>query len=1385
MAFVSNAARDAGPTIAGFFFQVNVSILRWLDLEPSLRIELECGEDIDTVESDAENGAEKRLLEQLKLRSGRSLTLRSVEALEALANRCVHVQQNPDTSLLFRYLTTAAIGVEINWPGAEPGIATWQAIREGEYGEQHRSEAVERLRSFLAHLPRPARIGESPWELLQAAVADEAAFFRLVMGFEWAVGQPGLDETEAEIRSILLRRGYASDEGQASFLYEHLVTYVFRRLSKRGRAPLTAASLVDACAQRTRSAKDDELIALIRADIAQTNARLDHVESTVAGHSTELTALQQTMQRINQSMGLVAAFSIAAASFSTEVPDSVSPRVSRSRVVNVVREKLDALGAAVLVAEPGSGKTQLVLLIRDQESYPFYWLNIPRDASEAQACILLDAFIRSLSPSLAENSFREVLDAAGATLRNAIVAIEDLPRTVPGGRLATRIGQLYDALSAVGGRLLVSSYYRLTAALEERFGDVHCEVPRFDAEDVMELLLISGAPDALRTEKTAEFLVTVTQGLPVLALGTVRYLAQGDWAFTLTELEPIFRGEVAASSRRDALELLRITVPDPRERELIIRMTLAIGPFSQEDIDRVAKVPHAIPLPGEIVKRATGVWLQQVGADRYLYSPLLGPGLADALDSKTRKGVHFILGTRILARDTITPIDAFAAVNHFLLSSITTYAVLVAINTLTAYIELDGLFTDEFAFSRMWPAPIERSEVDLNLELYLRSVQIVVAAKLGRDIEPQLALFDALLKEAEYNGWGVVIGAGYLAIHLVWNFSASANKYLLYALKAYKTARLPDGSPLPTGDYPMEIMALMSANSCKSDADVDAWLSTIRQFTKTQLGVLASSELAEDNVVLVCDGIWSRELAKPIEDRDWEHVKAKLIEVEETAKGIDFPLLEAAAIRGRIIVIAEFEEHVDVAIELSSTALQAITNDTARFLLFEIMGKQLVIADRDEEGRPFLLEALQCKGFKDALLRRNVLVVLAGLQDETSSPLPTFYTGQAVELARAGTLIPSILVGTLAEHAIAQWRMGERHGSLATLREAVDLVIKIREETTAWKALFYQVFAVLTVYSNVTYDGAPGNGFVEPRQGWFTASHEDRATAFRPEQVAYICIRVAKFAAGIGELEVANEWTWKALSLAEGHAEGWSIVSQFVEYGLPWELFQNRFEGAGKLCVFALLATIVSRASAPAMSLARLRTAIPIVFRLATLVVQGSAPSELETAIAALEEETNTVTEAEGFAASLRRCFLEQMDGQTLTDEAVAAHHAFQYVKSYTLMVGAIVRSPAKESLYLQVRMMETMSGVFSERSQLYGSVIAPFFVEYWKAQAAQVLHPFRTAQAHTLRQLDLSDGTVAGTRRLLSAIRFCMGADLPADAMSRLTTPAPPTTPPSTRCAS
>jgi hypothetical protein len=417
------------------------------------------------------------------------------------------------------------------------------------------------------------------------------------------------------------------------------------------------------------------------------------------------------------------------------------------------------------------------------------------------------------------------------------------------------------------------------------------------------------------------------------------------------------------------------------------------------------------------------------------------------------------------------------------------------------------------------------------------------------------------------------------------------------------------------------------------------------------------------------------------------------------------------------------------------------------------------------------------------------------LHDATSSPLPMFYTLQAVELARGGQLIDSIVVGTLAEHGIAQWRSEDRGGSLSTLSEAVGLLLKIRDETVAWKALFYQVFGVLTVYSDLVHDESLRAGFAEPRQGWFTGSHEDLANAFRPEQVAYICIRLAKFADGIREFERAAEWTWKSISLAEGHEEGREVVFQFVQYGLPWELLNNRFERAGKLCalnirlgIHALLKSqvpseasdtereqlVVASASVPAMSFARVRIAIPISLRVATLAVQGSAPAEIEAAVAALRAETDAVDESEGFAGALWHSFVEATDGKTLTDEAAAAHRASQHLKAATLMVGAIVRSRPSQSLYLQVRLMVILSGLSPAPSSLFSVIVAPFFVEYWRAQASRQPHPFRTSQAHTLRQLALSDGTIAGVRKLLSAMHFCLGTDLPEDAMAWLASGEP-----------
>jgi hypothetical protein len=87
MPFIPKAGRDAWSTIAGFVLQVDFTILRWLNLENGEVLELECGEDIDTIQEQLSAAGidETRRMEQITRESG-TLTLRTPKALKHCGN---------------------------------------------------------------------------------------------------------------------------------------------------------------------------------------------------------------------------------------------------------------------------------------------------------------------------------------------------------------------------------------------------------------------------------------------------------------------------------------------------------------------------------------------------------------------------------------------------------------------------------------------------------------------------------------------------------------------------------------------------------------------------------------------------------------------------------------------------------------------------------------------------------------------------------------------------------------------------------------------------------------------------------------------------------------------------------------------------------------------------------------------------------------------------------------------------------------------------------------------------------------------------------------------------------------------------------------------------
>lgn len=138
--FVAIPGRDASAAIRGFAYQVDTTVLRWLDLGDGETLELECGEDIDligrAVEANPQGGPPPetvRVLEQVKNRTA-ALTLRSSEARAVLAQFYEHRTANPALRLVLRFTTTARLGPERDrasrGEGEEPLVVALGSTRD-------------------------------------------------------------------------------------------------------------------------------------------------------------------------------------------------------------------------------------------------------------------------------------------------------------------------------------------------------------------------------------------------------------------------------------------------------------------------------------------------------------------------------------------------------------------------------------------------------------------------------------------------------------------------------------------------------------------------------------------------------------------------------------------------------------------------------------------------------------------------------------------------------------------------------------------------------------------------------------------------------------------------------------------------------------------------------------------------------------------------------------------------------------------------------------------------------------------------------------------------------------------------------------------------------
>ena len=352
--FVYNPQRDAYKAIKGFYYQVELTVIRWLELQADMVLYCECGEDIDHVKQllDADQLRQVRIFEQVKARE--RITLRSQEALTALARFREAVANNLSLHILYQFSTTAIPGKEqgIQFPRQLSGIEAWNGVRKGILGLDEMQEFIAAFKALVALSSCPHSIQESVFLRFQeyvAAADPQMLIDEFIRRFEWATGLPDSPQLRSTIQSLLVCQSRAHQAWEAHLLADVLTVHVFHLLTRSGEKRLTVEDLERLLLERSITELDRRLLTHLTSLIEQAAAYFPGLSSQMESVLRGVAALQGIPKQLGQLVQHVSGIQTQLLPMQLPAPDEppVRPPIFTQRgelVVDLLR-KLSAENA--------------------------------------------------------------------------------------------------------------------------------------------------------------------------------------------------------------------------------------------------------------------------------------------------------------------------------------------------------------------------------------------------------------------------------------------------------------------------------------------------------------------------------------------------------------------------------------------------------------------------------------------------------------------------------------------------------------------------------------------------------------------------------------------------------------------------------------------------------------------------------------------------------------------------------------------------------------------------------------------------------------------------------------------------------------------------------
>lgn len=1356
--------RDASPTIRGFAYQVDVTIARWLALQPEQSLELEYGEDIDLVSRVLTSTGEiqKRWLEQVKRHEALAMTLRTPEVLTAIAHFCAHRANNPDPAieLIYRFTTNTKITRERPSPLSIkiPAITAWQRICSGQMQEPALTHAVTGIRTLLCDAQRPAKLDEALWQQLQAFLQQSTQhdFLAFMHAFEWSTRTPDSPQLRETVCQQLVRDGFASDESESHERYDRLFYYVFQQLCKPGKKQLTIADR-DAQLSRQLSPSERMLLQSVLSQIASLTEAVDQLKQEQRLQHDLLTHINAQLQQLSFDFTVQASLSYTPPPPDLEMPPLVHHHSPRKTVVERLLRQLSQTTWCALYGDVSVGKTHLAILLAQTLGTCRAWVSLDSRRSCDEEGTQFDRALRRLIvrpvTDLRSHWYEEVICTLGA---GSLLVLDDLPLLAGDDFLSRRLLQLVRTCEKYGVKLISTSPYPLPLRFAQTlpaslFLTSRC--PMFTVAETSDLLGASGAPEALLAE--SQFIHNLGLGHPLIIAELVEYLRTQGWSFDARVLTALFSGEATVELNEDTVRRLLQTVEDEQSRNLLYRLALMLHAFSLDDVRAVAEVTPELDRPRERMASLQGRWVSRDARERYLISPLIRKLGSEDLPTSTRKVCNRVLGDRLLKKGQVDLVDVQLILTYYLNAEEENRAGMLLIRVLTDLLRADNAI-DDLGILTWWASTPLPAAMPLGTRLYLRGLQIAVRQQRGLDVGLLVRDINALSERVTADeAWAVIASWA-----VVKKTALPIKLSPLTVFSLLPQARLPGGESLADAIGRADMYAELlwaSVLDVETPEQLGMWMSALEQMPAAQCQAAFRMSHAELGCKLVADRLMWRVQKQPEAQRQWESVETALRDLATRAAAIGFDLLWACAIRTLMMILTEAKRPLDQVVALAETSLATPSEDPrVHFLLQECLGRQYLAAGRDQDAAQWLHQALTLPtpAYPGTHLHARLCLSKAiGATNPSEAIRYARETVQFAEEAPGNSDIGDIeVVEALGELAVAEWLVGNVPGAFQASDRAAERLFTCRQESVNWKGLFVLLGNVTGyIFGMITLGGIDGEiqqNLMAPWRGMFLFDHSAASSRYTATSESFLPTQLARIAEELGQYERAETWASFGTDLALKTGQS-MIFSTLNMLRIPSLLATSQYEEALDVARETAAITTVLDARRRAKNtedtadldvetelgersgeswrrvdhVTVLTGVVPAFFQLSSLYLSDSVQARLQaqTVTAKCLQIAENAADTELWEAGislLSAIYDGELSGMKLVERSNALAGNESNALRYIASIGATLQPDLslRDAFIIHITVLRSLVPLLGQLPGMYRRCIVPFFLSYWMA---------------------------------------------------------------------